>query len=159
MKLAGRVWGGHNIRRFDCARIREAFADCGRAPPTPAGIVDSFDLLNQKFGRRAGNLKVTMTSSLSLYLSLSLSPPPRLYRLRRLHRHKRYHHRIFLYLAQVTLNCLYPVMTHPQHSPTSYLSLSVTLGILIYIYIYISTSISLSIHIYHSLYLYPYRLL
>ena len=75
MKLAGRVWGGHNIRRFDCARIREAFADCGRAPPTPAGIVDSFDLLNQKFGRRAGNLKVTMTSSLSLYLSLSPLPP------------------------------------------------------------------------------------
>ncbi|CAA6661912.1 unnamed protein product [Spirodela intermedia] len=61
--LNGEVWAGHNIQRFDCARIREAFADAGRAPPMPAGIVDSLTILNQQFGRRAGNLKMATLAS------------------------------------------------------------------------------------------------
>lgn len=56
--FAGRVWAGHNIVRFDCVRIREAFEKIGRPAPEPKGIIDSLALLTQKFGRRAGNMKV-----------------------------------------------------------------------------------------------------
>lgn len=56
--LNGRVWAGHNIRRFDCIRIKEAFAEIGRPAPTPVGIIDSLGVLTDKFGRRAGNMKV-----------------------------------------------------------------------------------------------------
>jgi len=56
--IAGRIWAGHNILRFDCARIREAFAEIGRQPPEPKGAIDSLGLLTQKFGRRAGDMKV-----------------------------------------------------------------------------------------------------
>lgn len=56
--FAGRIWAGHNIQRFDCARIREAFADIGRPAPEPIGMMDSLAVLSHKFGRRAGNLKV-----------------------------------------------------------------------------------------------------
>jgi DNA polymerase III epsilon subunit-like protein len=56
--LHGRIWAGHNILRFDCARIREAFAEIGRQPPEPKGAIDSLGLLTQKFGRRAGDMKV-----------------------------------------------------------------------------------------------------
>ncbi|KAJ0979151.1 hypothetical protein J5N97_014625 [Dioscorea zingiberensis] len=55
--LNGRVWAGHNIQRFDCPRIREAFADIGRPPPEPLGVIDSLSILTQEFGKRAGNLK------------------------------------------------------------------------------------------------------
>ena len=65
--LTGRIWAGHNILKFDCARIREAFAEIGRPPPEPKGSIDSLALLTQKFGRRAGDMKV-----LQLALSLSL---------------------------------------------------------------------------------------
>lgn len=58
--LHGRIWAGHNIVRFDCARIREAFAEIGRAAPEPKGTIDSLALLTQKFGRRAGNMKVRL---------------------------------------------------------------------------------------------------
>lgn len=44
--------------RFDCARIREAFAEIGRQPPEPKGAIDSLALLTQRFGRRAGDMKV-----------------------------------------------------------------------------------------------------
>jgi hypothetical protein len=54
----GRIWAGHNILRFDCARIREAFANIGRPGPEPKGTIDSLALLTQKFGRRAGDMKV-----------------------------------------------------------------------------------------------------
>ncbi|CAI5467296.1 unnamed protein product [Closterium sp. Yama58-4] len=54
----GKVWAGHNISRFDNARIREAFNGLGRAPPVPAGVVDTYDLLRREFGTRAGNMKV-----------------------------------------------------------------------------------------------------
>lgn len=56
--VAGRIWAGHNILRFDCARIREAFAEIGRQPPEPKGAIDSLALLTQRFGRRAGDMKV-----------------------------------------------------------------------------------------------------
>lgn len=63
--LDGRIWGGHNIQRFDCVRIKEAFADINRPPPVPAGIIDSLEVLTRKFGKRAGNMKVCycMTSN------------------------------------------------------------------------------------------------
>ncbi|CAI7823818.1 unnamed protein product [Closterium sp. NIES-53] len=54
----GKVWAGHNISRFDNARIREAFSALARAPPVPAGVVDTYDLLRREFGTRAGNMKV-----------------------------------------------------------------------------------------------------
>ncbi|KAI3978493.1 hypothetical protein MKX01_015668 [Papaver californicum] len=65
--LDGRVWAGHNIQRFDCVRIKEAFADIGRIPPVPVGIIDSLGVLSQKFGRRAGNMKM---ASLADYFGL-----------------------------------------------------------------------------------------
>lgn len=68
--LAGRIWAGHNILKFDCARIREAFADIGRPAPEPKGTIDSLALLTQRFGRRAGDMKV-MLALFSKVLSLS----------------------------------------------------------------------------------------
>lgn len=65
--LHGRIWAGHNILRFDCVRIREAFAEIARPPPEPKGIIDSLALLTQKFGRRAGNMKM---ASLATYFGL-----------------------------------------------------------------------------------------
>ncbi|XP_074590473.1 protein NEN1-like [Curcuma longa] len=65
--LDGRVWAGHNIVRFDCARIREAFEELGRPPPEPKNIIDTLPLLTQKFGRRAGDMKM---ASLATYFGL-----------------------------------------------------------------------------------------
>ncbi|BFG35364.1 hypothetical protein CerSpe_216390 [Prunus speciosa] len=61
--LNGRVWAGHNIRRFDCIRIKEAFAEIGRPAPTPVGMIDSLGVLTDKFGRRAGNMKMATLAS------------------------------------------------------------------------------------------------
>ncbi|KAF2598641.1 hypothetical protein F2Q68_00012524 [Brassica cretica] len=60
--LNGRIWAGHNIIRFDCVRIKEAFAEIGKAAPEPSGIIDSLGLLSDKFGKRAGNMKVPCKS-------------------------------------------------------------------------------------------------
>ncbi|KAL5229871.1 hypothetical protein ABZP36_028647 [Zizania latifolia] len=65
--LHGRVWAGHNIVRFDSARIREAFAEIGRPPPEPKGMIDTLPLLTQRFGRRAGDMKM---ASLASYFGL-----------------------------------------------------------------------------------------
>ncbi|KAE8655887.1 Protein NEN4 [Hibiscus syriacus] len=65
--LNGRIWAGHNIQRFDCVRIKEAFADIGRPPPVPVGIIDSLGVLSDKFGKRAGNMKM---ASLANYFGL-----------------------------------------------------------------------------------------
>ncbi|CAN1312448.1 Protein NEN2 [Linum perenne] len=65
--LHGRIWAGHNILRFDCPRIREAFAGIGRPAPEPKGTIDSLALLTQKFGRRAGDMKM---ASLATYFGL-----------------------------------------------------------------------------------------
>jgi len=62
----GRIWAGHNILRFDCPRIREAFAEIGRPAPEPKGTIDSLSLLTERFGRRAGNMKVTFCYSFSI---------------------------------------------------------------------------------------------
>lgn len=56
--FTGRIWAGHNILKFDCPRIREAFAAIDRPAPEPKGTMDSLVLLTQKFGRRAGDMKV-----------------------------------------------------------------------------------------------------
>ncbi|XP_062115952.1 protein NEN4 [Humulus lupulus] len=56
--LDGRIWAGHNIQRFDCVRIKEAFADIGRPAPRPLGMIDSLRVLTHKFGKRAGNMKM-----------------------------------------------------------------------------------------------------
>ncbi|KAI3451124.1 hypothetical protein Pfo_007789 [Paulownia fortunei] len=65
--LDGRIWAGHNIQRFDCVRIKEAFADINRPAPVPAGIIDSLGVLTEKFGRRAGNMKM---ATLAAYFGL-----------------------------------------------------------------------------------------
>ncbi|KAM7475649.1 hypothetical protein LguiB_022892 [Lonicera macranthoides] len=65
--LDGRIWAGHNIVRFDCARIREAFAEINRPPPLPKGTIDSLALLTQSFGRRAGDMKM---ASIATYFGL-----------------------------------------------------------------------------------------
>lgn len=56
--LTGRLWAGHNILRFDCVRLREAYAHINRPPPEPKGAIDTLLLLTQRFGRRAGDMKV-----------------------------------------------------------------------------------------------------
>ncbi|KAG8084673.1 hypothetical protein GUJ93_ZPchr0010g9386 [Zizania palustris] len=61
--LHRRVWAGHNIQRFDCHRIREAFAAIGRPAPEPVAVVDSLNVLAQDFGRRAGDLKMATLAS------------------------------------------------------------------------------------------------
>ncbi|KAL3640552.1 hypothetical protein CASFOL_015520 [Castilleja foliolosa] len=65
--LHGRIWAGHNILRFDCARIREAYAEINKPAPEPKGTIDSLALLTQKFGRRAGDMKM---ASLATYFGL-----------------------------------------------------------------------------------------
>ncbi|GFP87461.1 protein nen3 [Phtheirospermum japonicum] len=65
--LNGRIWAGHNILRFDCARIREAYAEINKPAPEPKGTIDSLALLTQKFGRRAGDMKM---ASLATYFGL-----------------------------------------------------------------------------------------
>lgn len=65
--LHGRIWAGHNILRFDCPRIREAFAQIGRPAPEPKGTIDSLALLTQRFGRRAGDMKM---ATLATYFGL-----------------------------------------------------------------------------------------
>ncbi|CAI9109378.1 OLC1v1009191C1 [Oldenlandia corymbosa var. corymbosa] len=61
--LDGRIWAGHNIQRFDCIRIKEAFAEIVRPAPKPVGIIDSLGVLTEKFGRRAGNMKMATLAS------------------------------------------------------------------------------------------------
>ncbi|KAK4781701.1 hypothetical protein SAY86_015803 [Trapa natans] len=65
--LHGRIWAGHNILRFDCYRIREAFAMIGRPAPEPSGTIDSLKLLTERFGRRAGDMKM---ASLATYFGI-----------------------------------------------------------------------------------------
>ncbi|KAI3521791.1 hypothetical protein L1887_11265 [Cichorium endivia] len=65
--LNGRVWAGHNILRFDCVRLREAYAQINRPPPEPKGTIDSLALLTQRFGRRAGDMKM---ATLAAYFEL-----------------------------------------------------------------------------------------
>uniref|UniRef100_A0A2N9HLM7 Exonuclease domain-containing protein n=1 Tax=Fagus sylvatica TaxID=28930 RepID=A0A2N9HLM7_FAGSY len=65
--LNGRIWAGHNIQRFDCIRIKEAFAEIGKPAPIPVGMIDSLGVLTAKFGRRAGNMKM---ASLATYFGL-----------------------------------------------------------------------------------------
>ncbi|XP_078170155.1 protein NEN1-like [Carex rostrata] len=64
--LHGRVWAGHNIVRFDCPRIKEAYAEIGRPAPEPMGLIDTLQLL-QRFGQRAGDMKM---ASLATYFGL-----------------------------------------------------------------------------------------
>ncbi|KAL6520765.1 hypothetical protein OROHE_016946 [Orobanche hederae] len=61
--LDGRIWAGHNILRFDCHRIKEAFDEINKPAPKPKGITDSLVLLSKKFGGRAGNMKMANLAS------------------------------------------------------------------------------------------------
>ncbi|GAA0147471.1 DNA metabolism protein [Lithospermum erythrorhizon] len=65
--LDGRIWAGHNIQRFDCVRLKAAFAEIGKSPPVPIGMIDSLGILSEKFGKRAGNMKM---ASLATYFGL-----------------------------------------------------------------------------------------
>ncbi|XP_060184759.1 protein NEN4 [Lycium barbarum] len=65
--LDGRIWAGHNIQRFDCVRIKAAFDEIGRPAPVPVGLIDSLGVLSEKFGKRAGNMKM---ASLAAYFGL-----------------------------------------------------------------------------------------
>ncbi|XP_059444134.1 protein NEN1-like [Corylus avellana] len=65
--LQGRIWAGHNILRFDCHRIREAFSDIGRPAPEPKGTIDTLALLKRTFGMRAGDMKM---ATLATYFGL-----------------------------------------------------------------------------------------
>ncbi|KAJ0048422.1 hypothetical protein Pint_16882 [Pistacia integerrima] len=56
--LHGRIWAGHNIVKFDCEIIREAFVEVGRAHPEPKETIDTWALLTQRFGSRAGDMKM-----------------------------------------------------------------------------------------------------
>ncbi|KAG0492630.1 hypothetical protein HPP92_006028 [Vanilla planifolia] len=62
-----KIWAGHNILRFDCTRIREAFAEIGRPSPEPRATIDTLPLLTKRFGRRAGNMKM---ATLACYFGL-----------------------------------------------------------------------------------------
>ncbi|GAA0173727.1 DNA metabolism protein [Lithospermum erythrorhizon] len=65
--LDGRIWAGHNIQRFDCVRLKAAFDEIGKSPPVPVGMIDSLGILSEKFGKRAGNMKM---ASLATYFGL-----------------------------------------------------------------------------------------
>ncbi|GKA93740.1 protein NEN4 [Tanacetum coccineum] len=65
--LNGRIWAGHNIQRFDCVRIKAAFEEIGRPAPEPVALIDSLWVLLEKFGKRAGNMKM---ASLASYFGL-----------------------------------------------------------------------------------------
>ncbi|KAL4565147.1 hypothetical protein LXL04_029232 [Taraxacum kok-saghyz] len=65
--LNGRIWAGHNIQRFDCVRIKAAFEEIGRPAPEPVALIDSLWVLSDKFGKRAGNMKM---ASLASYFGL-----------------------------------------------------------------------------------------
>ncbi|XP_060172559.1 protein NEN1-like isoform X1 [Lycium barbarum] len=65
--LHGRIWAGHNILKFDCPRIQEAFAGINRPAPEPKGTIDTLALLTERFGRRAGSMKM---ASLATYFGL-----------------------------------------------------------------------------------------
>ncbi|KAG0492612.1 hypothetical protein HPP92_006010 [Vanilla planifolia] len=65
--LHGKIWAGHNILRFDCTRIREAFGEIGRPSPEPRATIDTLPLLTKRFGRRAGNMKM---ATLACYFGL-----------------------------------------------------------------------------------------
>ncbi|KAI3463939.1 hypothetical protein Pfo_020602 [Paulownia fortunei] len=56
--LHGRIWAGHNMRKFDSACIRQAFTEIKRPVPEPKTIIDSLELLTRRFGRRAGDMKM-----------------------------------------------------------------------------------------------------
>ncbi|KAI3785678.1 hypothetical protein L1987_44802 [Smallanthus sonchifolius] len=65
--LHGRVWAGHNIIRFDCVRLMEAYAQINRPPPVPKGTIDTLPLLTRTFGKRAGDMKM---ATLAAYFGL-----------------------------------------------------------------------------------------
>ncbi|GKA33635.1 NEN1-like protein [Tanacetum coccineum] len=66
-RVYGRVWAGHDISRFDCERLKEAYAQIDRTPPEPKRIIDTLVLLTQKFRIRAGNMKI---ANLAAYFGL-----------------------------------------------------------------------------------------
>lgn len=54
--LNGRIWAGHNIKRFDNPHVAEHFRRLGRPGPEPSHLIDTLPLLRDTFGRRAGSM-------------------------------------------------------------------------------------------------------
>ncbi|CAM8903799.1 unnamed protein product [Rhodiola kirilowii] len=65
--MNGRIWAGHNIQRFDCHRLNDAFRYAGRPAPVCVGMIDSLGVLTNRFGRRAGDMKM---ATLATYFNL-----------------------------------------------------------------------------------------
>eukprot|EP01116_Phalansterium_solitarium_P007128 TRINITY_DN19640_c0_g1_i1.p1 TRINITY_DN19640_c0_g1~~TRINITY_DN19640_c0_g1_i1.p1 ORF type:complete len:552 (+),score=163.69 TRINITY_DN19640_c0_g1_i1:58-1713(+) len=57
--LNGRVWAGYDVGRRYGKQLLEQFELLGRQPPVPAGVFDTLAFLGTRFGKRAGNLKLS----------------------------------------------------------------------------------------------------
>ncbi|OMO56006.1 Exonuclease [Corchorus capsularis] len=74
--LNGRIWAGHNIQRFDCVRIKEAFAKICRPAPMPMASLATYFGLGQQKHRSLDdvrmNLEVLKYCATVLFLESSL---------------------------------------------------------------------------------------
>ncbi|KAI6673206.1 hypothetical protein NL676_001112 [Syzygium grande] len=55
--LDGRIWVGHNIKKFDRPIVEAAFHEIRQSPPKPSGIVDTMELC-ERFEEEAGNKRM-----------------------------------------------------------------------------------------------------
>ncbi|XP_030466711.1 protein NEN1-like [Syzygium oleosum] len=55
--LDGRIWVGHNIKKFDRRIVEATFREIWQSPPKPSGIVDTMELC-ERFEKEAGNKKM-----------------------------------------------------------------------------------------------------
>ncbi|XP_016442194.1 protein NEN4 isoform X1 [Nicotiana tabacum] len=69
--LNARIWAGHNIKDFDCPLIKEEFAEIGWRAPRYRQLIDSYPLLTEWFGKRAGDMKL---STLAAYFRFEEQP-------------------------------------------------------------------------------------
>ena len=56
--LNNRIWAGHNIINFDNVHINKQFEKIGKVAPNPKGVIDTYPLLRNTFGKRAGDMKM-----------------------------------------------------------------------------------------------------
>ncbi|XP_048138064.1 protein NEN3-like isoform X2 [Rhodamnia argentea] len=64
--LHGRIWVGHNIKRFDCGIVEDAFHKIRRSPPEPLDVIDTWELC-EMFRGEVDNLAM---ATLAEYLGL-----------------------------------------------------------------------------------------